>query len=168
MRNEHLIRLTFMAASLVLMSWGPVLTTQAAAQSPDQRIPEVMAERTSTQGDVPTANAAPIQAAWVDEIRSSLGIYTKNYPASNFDPYLKKLNLAGEALGRGDRRMVKMEMGSFFKMLATRANGISDIAADELANFAQMVAPIQEYGISVARSGSNQSGSEVPSSGSSR
>jgi hypothetical protein len=64
--------------------------------------------------------------------------------------------------------MVKMEMGSFFKMLATRANGINEIAADELTNFAQMVAPIQEYGISVPRSGSSQYGSEVPSSGSSQ
>ena len=64
--------------------------------------------------------------------------------------------------------MVKGEMGSFFKMLATRVNGISDVAAEELTNFAQMVAPIQEYGISVPRSGSSQYGSEVPSSASSQ
>jgi hypothetical protein len=166
MRN--MIRLTFMMASLALMLWSSILNTQAAEQSTDQSIPEVMAERTSTQGDAPTVNTAPVQATWVDEIRSSLAMYKKNYPTSNFDPYLKKLNLAGEAVGRGDRRMVKVEMGSFFKMLATRANGISDIAAEELTNFAQMVAPIQEYGISVPRSGSSQYGSEVPSSASSQ
>ena len=165
MRNDHMRRLTFLGALLALMWGGSVLTTQAAEESRERNIPEVMAERTSTQGGVPTVIAAPVQGTWVDEIRSSLVMYKKNYPSSNFDPYLKKLNLAGDALDRGDRRMVKMEMGTFFKMLATRANDISDIAADELTNIAQMVAPIQEYGISVPRSGSNQYGAEVPSPG---
>ena len=162
MKNEHLRRLTFMGALVALMSGGPVLLAQAEESSREQNIPEVMAT------DVPTADAVPGQGTWVDEIRSSLAIYKTNYPTSNFDPYLKKLNLAGEALGRGDPRMVKTEMGGFFKMLATRANGISDIAADELTNFAQMVTPIQEYGIAVPRSGSTQYGSEVPTSGSSQ
>lgn|GEM_PF-4761959 len=63
---------------------------------------------------------------------------------------------------------MKIEMGSFLKMLATRAHGINEIAADELSNVAQMVTPIQEYGISVRKSGARQYGSEAPSSGSSQ
>ena len=59
MRN--MIRLTFMVASLGLMSLSSILNTQAAEQSTDQSIPEVMAERTSTQGDAPTVNTAPVQ-----------------------------------------------------------------------------------------------------------
>ncbi|MER3423661.1 MAG: hypothetical protein C4293_10925 [Nitrospiraceae bacterium] len=61
--------------------------------------------------------------------------------------------------------MVKVEMGGFFKMLANRDHGINEGAADGLSNFAQMVAPIQEYRISVPKSGAEQYGSEVPSSG---
>jgi hypothetical protein len=66
----------------------------------------------------------------------------------------------------GNRRSVKTEMGAFFKMLAKRDHGISGVAADELTNFARMVTPLEEYGISVPRAGSDQYGSEVPSSGS--
>jgi hypothetical protein len=40
-------------------------------------------------------------------------------------------------------------MNKFFRMLQSRAHGINDVAADELYNFAVMVTPIQEYGISV-------------------
>jgi hypothetical protein len=47
-------------------------------------------------------------------------------------------------------------MGAFFKMLRTRAHGISDVAADELFNVAVMVAPIQEYQISVPGGGPGQ------------
>ncbi|MGH7773617.1 MAG: hypothetical protein ACREQA_15440, partial [Candidatus Binatia bacterium] len=89
-----------------------------------------------------------------------------NYPTSDFAPFLTKLNLVRDAVGRGDRRAVKIEMGAFFKMLAKREHGISEVAADELTNFAQMVTPLEEYGISVPRSGAGQYGSEVPSSGS--
>jgi hypothetical protein len=40
-------------------------------------------------------------------------------------------------------------MGNWFKMLRSRAHGINDVAADELFNFAVMVTPLEEYGISV-------------------
>ncbi|MGH7232029.1 MAG: hypothetical protein ACREJU_11825, partial [Nitrospiraceae bacterium] len=105
------------------------------------------------------------QAIWVSEIRNSLDVYRKSYPTSNFDPYFKKLNVVGEAVGRGDRRVVKVEMGSFFKMLAHRAYGLNADVAGELSNFAQMVTPIREYGISVPRSGSDQYGSDILGSG---
>ena len=114
------------------------------------------------------AQATPAQAIWVDEIKNSLEVYKANYPSSNFSPYQTKLNLVGDALSRGDRRAVKVEMSAFLKMLATRAHGINEGAADELSNFAQMVTPIQEYGILIQKSGAAQYGSEVPSSGSSQ
>jgi hypothetical protein len=38
-------------------------------------------------------------------------------------------------------------------MLRARDHGINDVAADELFNYALMVTPIQEYGISVPPGG---------------
>jgi hypothetical protein len=163
MRNEQVIQRMFIVASLALIPWSPVLAAQAAEQSHGEGIPEVMTEQSSTMHwDAPAANAARVKTAWVEDIRSSLAMYKKSYPTSNFDPYLKKLDRAEAAVGRGDRTNVKGEMGGFFKMLATRAHGISDVAANELTNLAQMAAPIEEYGITVPRSGSSQYGSEVP------
>ena len=89
------------------------------------------------------------QNTWVDEIANSLTFYKANYPTSNWDPYQQKLTTIREALGRSDQRTVKVEMGKWFKMLRNRAYGIHDVAADELFNFALMVTPIDEYGISV-------------------
>ena len=89
------------------------------------------------------------QNTWVDEIANSLTFYKANYPTSNWDPYQQKLTTVREALGRSDQRTVKVEMGKWFKMLRNRAYGIHDVAADELFNFALMVTPIDEYGISV-------------------
>lgn len=89
------------------------------------------------------------QGNWVDEISNSLTFYKSNYPSSNWDPLEKRLAAAREAVGRADQRAVRTEMNKFFKMLTTRADGINEIAADELFNFALMVTPVQEYGISV-------------------
>ena len=89
------------------------------------------------------------QDTWVDEIGKSLNFYKVNYPTSNWEPYSLKLEAVKEAVNGGDQRTVKVEMGKWFKMLRTRAYGINDVAADELFNFALMVTPIQEYGISV-------------------
>ena len=74
--------------------------------------------------------------------------------------------LVRDAVGTGNRRAVKNEMGAFFNMLLKRDHGISGVAADELINFSRMVTPIEEYGISVPKSGSDQYGSEAPGSGS--
>ncbi len=89
------------------------------------------------------------QPTWVDEIANSVSFYKTNYPTSNWQPYQEKLMLVKEALARGDQRTVRTEMGKWFKMLRNREHGINDIAADELLNFALMVTPVQEYGISV-------------------
>lgn len=89
------------------------------------------------------------QTNWVDELTNSVSFYKTNYPTSNWDPYLSELTLVKEALIRGDQRMVRTEMGKWFKMLRNRDHGIHDVAADELFNFAMMVTPIQEFNISV-------------------
>ncbi len=89
------------------------------------------------------------QQSWVNDINTSLNFYKTNYPGSNWEPYSQRLQVVKEAMGRGDTKMVKNEMGKWFKMLRTRDQGIHDVAADELFNFALMVTPIQEYGITV-------------------
>jgi hypothetical protein len=93
------------------------------------------------------------QTNWVDEIGNSLNFYKINYPTSNWEPYSTKLEIVKEAVNSGDQRKVKMEMGKWFKMLRARDHGINDVAADELFNYALMVTPIQEYGISVPPGG---------------
>ena len=89
------------------------------------------------------------EQSWVDDINTSLNFYKTNYPGSNWEPYSQRLQTVKEAVGRGDTKLVKTEMGKWFKMLRTRDQGIHDVAADELFNFALMVTPIQEYGITV-------------------
>jgi hypothetical protein len=54
-----------------------------------------------------------------------------------------------DALARGDQRVVRSEMGKWFKMLRNRDYGINDVAADELYNYGLMVTPIQEFNISI-------------------
>jgi len=84
----------------------------------------------------------------VDDIANTLGPYFKtHYPTSDFTAYLKKLTLVRDAEGRGDRRTVEVEMGAFFTMLTNRSQGISEGAAEEVANFVRAMMPVQEYGI---------------------
>ncbi len=96
-----------------------------------------------------SAGAAWTQTTWVDEITNSLAFYKANYPTSNFEPYTQKLTRVRDALRGGNKQAVRTEMGNWFKMLRSRAHGINDVAADELFNFAVMVTPIEEYGISI-------------------
>ncbi len=89
------------------------------------------------------------QSAWVEEINNSLNFYKTSYPGPNWEPYSQRLQIVKEAVDRADTRTVKSEMGKWFKMLRVRDQGIHDVAADELFNFALMVTPILEYGITV-------------------
>ena len=89
------------------------------------------------------------QQSWIDEINGSLNFYKTSYPGANWEPYSQRLAVVKDAIGRGDSKTVKTEMGKWFRMLRTRDQGIHDVAADELFNFAVMVTPIQEYGIAV-------------------
>lgn len=171
MRTYLFIRRTALAASLMLMPWVPALSTYAADQSqgvgtPSQEIPKTIRDaRPSFPSDAPVVGVAPAQATWVDDIMNALGSYFKaNYPTSDFTSYVKKLTLVRDAVDRGDRRTVEVEMGAFFTMLTNRSHGISKGAADEVANFARIVMPVQEYGIFFPRSGPEAYGTTVPRS----
>jgi hypothetical protein len=146
MRNYLAIKRTFIVASLVLIPWGLLQLTHAADQR-GARIPEISAEQPSTHREAPAREVSPGQGMWVDEIRNALEIFKGNYRTSNFEPYLNKLSLVGDALGQEDHRRVQVEIGSFFQMLSKRAYGINAGAADDLSNFARKVMPAQEYGI---------------------
>jgi len=165
-RPERSIRRILVLTSLALIPWLPVVLTHAAELSPGGPIPEFMGMQSSSDHNASTTVVAPAQATWVDDIANALGAYFKaNYPTDDFAPYLRKLTLVQDALGRGDRRTVKVEMGAFFTWLTNRSHGISADAADELTNFARMVMPVQEYGIFFPRSGPEEYGTTVPRSG---
>ena len=155
MRTYLFIRRTVLAASLTLIPWVPLLSTPAAGQPAG--IPEIMEAQPSIHQDAPVLGLAPVQATWVDDIMNALRSYFRaNYPTSDFTSYLKKLTLVRDAVDRGDRRTVGVEMGAFFTMLTNRSHCISKGAADEVANFARIVMPVQEYGIFFPRSGPEQ------------
>lgn len=158
------IKRLLIIASLALNPWIPLLITEAGDRLPGSGIPEIIDGAVPSHPNPPTTTAvAPAQATWVDDIATALGSYFKaNYPTYDFAPYLKKLTLVRDALGRGDRRTVKVEMGAFFKLLTNRGHGISEGAADELTNFARMVMPVQEYGIFFPRSGPEEYWTVVP------
>lgn len=134
--------------SLVLISWLPALSTQAADHLPGTSIPEFMGAQPASGHNTPTTGVVPARATWVDDIANALGCYFKaHYPTSDFTSYLNKLTLVRDAEERGDRRTVEIEMGAFFTMLTNRSQGISAGAADEVANFVRAMMPVQEYGI---------------------
>jgi hypothetical protein len=109
---------------------------------------------------------APAQATGVDDIANALDSYFKaHYPTSDFTSYVKKLTQVRDAEDRGDRRTMELEMGAFFTMLTNQSQGISAGAADEVANFARAVMPVQEYGIFFPN-GPEQYGTPAPRFGS--
>jgi hypothetical protein len=87
--------------------------------------------------------AALAAGTWADEIVTATTFYKTSYPVGNWEPYFEKLTKVREGLGRGDEQIVKVEMDQFMKMLAGRAHGINDVAADELYNFALGARPDQ-------------------------
>ena len=134
--------------SLALICWLPAWSTQAAVHVPGAGIPEFMGAQPTSGHHAPTTVVDPARATWVDDIANALGPYFKaHYPTSDFTSYLKKLTLVRDAEERGDRRTVEVEMGAFFTMLTNRSQGISEGAANEVANFARAMMPVQEYGI---------------------
>lgn len=107
-------------------------------------------------GDAPaflSAAAAPTEQTtpprtWVDDLERRLTTYfIKKYPAYNFEPYTQELDRVRDAVSRGDRLAAKREMGVFLKMLASRAYGLGNDAAEELHGLAQRVMPAEEFGI---------------------
>jgi hypothetical protein len=153
MKPSLFMRCTLTVTSLTLITMLPEVSIHTAEQSlgadtSAQELLHTITNGQSSSSAVPIAGSAQAQATWVDDIENALGKHFKaKYPAYNFDSYLKVLTLVRDALGRGDQRTVKVEIGVFFKMLTNRANGISEEAADELSNLVRIAMPAQEYGI---------------------
>jgi len=95
----------------------------------------------------PTEHLSP-PVTWLDDLERRLTTYfTKKYPAYDFSPYAQELDRIRGAVRLGDRWGAKREMGVFLKMLATRAYGLGDDAAEELAALSQQMMPDEEFGI---------------------
>jgi len=105
------------------------------------------------------ATAAPSErlsppVTWLDDLEHQLTTYfTKKYPAYDFSPYAQELDRIRGAVILGDRWGAKREMGVFLKMLAIRAYGLGDDAAEELAVLSQGIMPDEEFGIVYPGSG---------------
>ena len=95
----------------------------------------------------PTERVSP-PVTWLDDLEGRLTTYlTKKYPSYNFSPYTQKLDRIRGAVNLGDRWGAKREMGEFLKMLAIRAYGLGDDAAEELAGLSQQMMPDEEFAI---------------------
>ena len=85
---------------------------------------------------------------WADDLDHRLSTYfKKKYPSFDFTPYTEELTRVRGAVSRGDRWAIKREMGVFLKMLASRAYGLEDDAAEELIDLAQQMMPAEEFAI---------------------
>ena len=113
-------------------------------------------------GETPSfllATAAPTErlsqsVTWLDDLEHRLTTYfTKKYPAYDFSPYEQELDRIRGAVNLGDRWGAKREMGVFLTMLAIRAYGLGDDAAEELAVLSQQIMPDEEFGIVYPGSG---------------
>ncbi len=101
----------------------------------------------------PTERVSP-PITWVDDLENSLTTYfTKKYPAYDFSPYAQELSRIRGAVSLGDQWGAKREMGMFLMMLAIRAYGLGDDAAEELAVLSQRIMPDEEFGIVYPGSG---------------
>jgi hypothetical protein len=101
----------------------------------------------------PTERLAPL-VTWLDDLEQKLTTYfTKKYPAYDFSPYAQELDRIRGAVNLGDRWGAKREMGVFLTMLAIRAYGLGDDAAEELALLSQGIMPDEEFGIVYPGSG---------------
>jgi hypothetical protein len=122
----------------------------------------VLAPNPLQAGETPSflqASAAPTErltppVTWLDDLENRLTTYfTKKYPAYDFAPYAQELDRIRGAISLGDRWGAKREMGVFLTMLASRAYGLGDDAAEELAVLSQRVMPDEEFGIVYPGSG---------------
>lgn len=90
------------------------------------------------------AGSAFAAETWVEEIWKMVAFEKAAYPQSNFDPYFAKLASIRKAVEGKDQLFVKKEVDRFLKMLASRAYGIHDVAADEIYNFVLVVRPTDD------------------------
>jgi hypothetical protein len=96
----------------------------------------------------------PPPVTWLDDLEQRLTTYfTKKYPAYDFSPYAQELDRIRGASSLGNQWGAKREMGVFLTMLASRAYGLGDDAAEELAVLSQRIMPDEEFGIVYPGSG---------------
>jgi hypothetical protein len=116
----------------------------------------VLAPNPIQAGETPSflpADAAPTERlspsiTWLDELEHRLTTYfTKKYPAYDFSPYAQELDRIRGEISLGNRWGAKREMGVFLTMLASRAYGLGNDAAEELAVLSQRIMPDEEFGI---------------------
>jgi hypothetical protein len=101
----------------------------------------------------PTDRLSP-PVTWLDNLEQRLTTYfTKKYPAYDFSPYAQELDRIRGASSLGNQWGAKREMGVFLTMLASRAYGLGDDAAEELAVLSQRIMPDEEFGIVYPGSG---------------
>ena len=101
----------------------------------------------------PTDRLSP-PVTWLDNLEQRLTTYfTKKYPAYDFSPYAQELDRIRGASSLGNQWGAKREMGVFLTMLASRAYGLGDDAAEELAVLSQRIMPDEEFGIVYTGSG---------------
>lgn len=91
---------------------------------------------------------AVAQETWADEVLNALTFYKSSYPASNFDPYVEAVGTIRDGLRRGEQPLVHAQTERLLRMLRTRAHGIDDVAADELANLVISVRPFAPPAVS--------------------
>lgn len=145
------LALAVMLWILVHPTWAP--DSLARAGMPSQvRSSAFMEMQPFVHREASGSDAVPAPIAWVDDMRNALGRYMWNHPDPPLSPYLETLTLVRDAVGRGDRQTVKREMETYFRMLAMRAQGISEAAAKELSAAAVRFTPAQAYGISIPAS----------------
>lgn len=122
----------------------------------------VIAPNPIQAGETPSfllATAAPTErlsppVTWLDNLEQRLTTYfTKKYPAYDFSPYAQELDRIRGASSLGNQWSAKREMGVFLTMLASRAYGLGDDAAEELAVLSQRIMPDEEFGIVYPGSG---------------
>jgi len=122
----------------------------------------VLAPNPIQTGETPSflpATAAPTERvspsiAWLDELEHRLTThFTKKYPVYDFSPYAQELDRIRGAISLGDRWGSKREMGVFLKMLAIRAYGLGDDAADELAVLSRRIMPGRGVRLCLSRIG---------------
>lgn len=122
----------------------------------------VLAPNPIQAGETPSFLLATVAATehlsppvtWLDDLQNSLTTYfAKKYPAYDFSPYAQELDRIRGAVSLGDRWGAKREMGVFLTMLASRAYGLGDDAAEELAVLSQRIMPDEEFGIVYPGSG---------------
>jgi hypothetical protein len=93
----------------------------------------------------PTERLAPPVTRLDDLVSTLTTHFTKKYSGYDSSPCAHELSRIRDAARLGDRWGAKREMGVFLNMLAIRAYGLGDDAAEKLAVLSQRIMSDQEF-----------------------